>query len=58
MNAYIWRTDENLVHHIRAESIADVRERIAASRGDEIARQAVIKSLDSSRSDRSNCAAA
>ena len=58
MNAYFWRTTENLVHHMRAESIADVRERIAASRGDEVARQAVIKSVDTTQSDRSDCAAA
>ena len=58
MNAFIWRTGGNLVHHIRAESVADVRERIAATRGDEIAQQAVITSLETARTNTSNCAAA
>ena len=58
MNAYIWRTGESLIHHIRAESVSDVRERIAASHGDEVARQAVIKSLEAARASTSSCAAA
>jgi len=58
MNAFIWRTGENLVHHIRAESVADVRERIAASHGDEAARHAVIRSVETARTNTSNCAAA
>jgi hypothetical protein len=45
VNAYLWHVDDNLRHHLRAESIADVRERIAATHGDAIARQAVIKPL-------------
>jgi hypothetical protein len=49
MNAYFWRTDDNLVHHIRAESVADVRERIAATHGDGVARRAIITSLDAPR---------
>jgi hypothetical protein len=58
MNAFLWRTDENLVHHMRAESVADVRERIAASHGDEVARRAVIKPLEAPRSNKSGSAAA
>ena len=49
MNAYFWRTDENLVHHMRGESVADVRERIAATHGDAVARQAIITSVDTAR---------
>ena len=45
MNAYFWRTDDSLVHHMRGESVADVRARIAATHGDEVARRAVITSL-------------
>jgi hypothetical protein len=45
MNAYFWRTDENLVHHMRGESVADVRARIAATHGDDAARRAIITSL-------------
>jgi hypothetical protein len=58
VNAYLWRTGETMVHHIRAESIADVRERIAATHGDEIARRAVIKSLQTARPEKSESAAA
>ena len=58
MNAYFWRTDENVVHHMRAESVADVRERIAAIHGDDAARRALITSLDAPRSDQSSPAAA
>lgn len=58
MNAYFWRTDENIVHHARGESVADVRERIAATHGDEIARRAIIKSLDTPRTAKSDSAAA
>jgi hypothetical protein len=42
MNSFFWRTGENIVHHIRAESVAEVRDRIAAIHGDEIARRAII----------------
>jgi len=45
MNGYFWRTDDSLVHHMRGESVADVRARIAATHGDEVARRAVITSL-------------
>jgi hypothetical protein len=49
MNAYFWRTGDNLVHHMRAESVADVRDRIAAIHGDEIARQAIVTSVKTVR---------
>ena len=49
MNAYFWRTDENIVHHMRGESVADVRERIAATHGDAVARRAIITSVDTVR---------
>jgi hypothetical protein len=58
MNAFFWRIDENIVHHLRAESVGDVRERIAATHGDETAQRAVIRSLDKPRTDTSDCAAA
>jgi hypothetical protein len=62
MNAYFWRSDENIVHHVRGESVADVRERIAATHGDAVARRAVITSLapraDKSRPAESKSAAA
>ena len=45
MNGYFWRTDDSLVHHMRGESVADVRARIAATHGDDVARRAVITSL-------------
>jgi hypothetical protein len=53
MDAYFWRTNENIVHHVRGESVADVRERIAATRGEAIARRAVITSLHARRADKS-----
>ena len=46
MNAYLWHVDEDLRHHLRAENIAEARERIAAMHGDETARRAVIRSLE------------
>ena len=60
MNAYLWHVGEHkdLRHHLRAESLDEARERIAASRGDEIAQRAVIKSLLTHRSDRFDCVAA
>jgi hypothetical protein len=45
MNAYFWRTDDSLVHHMRGESVADVRARIAAIHGEDVARRAIITSL-------------
>ena len=56
MNAYFWRTDENIVHHMRGESVADVRERIAATHGEAVARRAVITSLETPRADASRSA--
>ena len=56
MNAYFWRTDENIVHHMRGESVADVRERIAATHGEAVARRAVITSLEAPRADTSKSA--
>jgi len=53
MNAYFWRSDENIVHHMRGESVADVRERIAVTHGDAVARRAVITSLETPRADKS-----
>jgi len=53
MDAYFWRTNENIVHHMRGESVADVRERIAATHGDAMARRAIITSLHSPRADKS-----
>jgi hypothetical protein len=57
MNAYLWYVDEHedVRHHLRAGSIDEARERIAVTRGDETARRAVIKSL---QTDKSECAAA
>ena len=58
MNAYLWHVDGNVRHHLRADTVAEVRERIAATHGDEIARRAVIRSLEISRTDKSQSAAA
>ncbi len=58
MNAYLWHVDGNVRHHVRADTVAEVRERIAATHGDEIARRAVIRSLEISRTDKSQSAAA
>jgi hypothetical protein len=58
MNAYFWRTGENVVHHMRADSAANVRERIAAIHGDEVARRAIITSINRPRIDESTTAAA
>jgi hypothetical protein len=58
VNAYLWHVDDNVRHHLRAGSIDEARERIAVRHGDEIARRAVIKSLKTARTDRSESAAA
>ena len=58
MNAYLWHVDGNLRHHLRAETVDEARERIAATHGDETARRAVIRSLESSRTKTPECAAA
>jgi RPA family protein len=58
MNAYLWHVDGNLRHHLRAETVAQARERIAATFGDETAQRAVIRPLDMDRATKSESAAA
>jgi hypothetical protein len=58
MNAYLWHVDGNLRHHLRAETVAEARERIAATHGEEIARRAVIRSLETSGATKLESAAA
>ena len=60
MNAYLWYVKEHgdVRHHLRAESPDEARERIAATRGEEIARRAVIKPLPTDRANRPDSAAA
>ena len=58
MNAYIWHVDGNLRHHLRAETVNEARERIAATHGDETAQHAVIRPLKTSRTDKPESAAA
>lgn len=60
MTAYLWHVSGNLRHHLRAETVAEARERIAATHGDETARRAVIHALKTTRSQaaESICAAA
>ena len=58
MNAYLWHVDGNLRHHLRAETVDEARERIAATHGDETARRAVIRSLETSHTKTLECAAA
>ena len=58
MNAYLWHADGNLRHHLRADSVDEARERIAATHGDETARRAVIRSLITSSTKKLECAAA
>jgi hypothetical protein len=58
MTAYLWHVDGNLRHHLRAETVAEARERIAATHGEETARRAVIRSLETSRTNTSESAAA
>jgi hypothetical protein len=47
VNAFLWYVEEHrdVRHHLRAASPDEARERIAATRGEEIARRAVIKRL-------------
>jgi hypothetical protein len=47
VNAYLWyiKEHDDVRHHLRAASPDEARERIAATRGEEIARRAVIKPL-------------
>ena len=58
MNAYLWHADGNVRHHLRAESLDEARERIAATHGDDVAQRAVIRSLETHDSDKSQSAAA
>jgi len=55
--AYLWHIDGNLRHHLRAKSVDEARERIAATHGDDVARRAVILSLETPRANRSESAA-
>jgi hypothetical protein len=58
MNAYLWHVDPNVRHHLRAETVAEARERIAATHGDETARRAVIRSFETTRATKPQSAAA
>jgi hypothetical protein len=58
VNAYLWHVDQNVRHHLRAASLDEARERIAATHGDEVARLAVIKSHKTPRAAKSESAAA
>jgi len=58
MNAYLWHIDGNVRHHLRAKTVAEARERIAATHGDETARRAVIRPLEISRTSTPQSAAA
>jgi hypothetical protein len=58
MNAYLWHVEGNVRHHLRAETVTEARERIAATFGDETARRAVIRPLETSRTNNSESAAA
>jgi hypothetical protein len=58
MNAYLWHVDENLRHHMRAATVAEARERIAVTHGEETARRAVIRSLETDKAYKSESAAA
>ena len=57
MNAYLWHTGD-IRHYVRAETLADARERIAATHGDETARRAVIRPPETSRTSKAESAAA
>jgi RPA family protein len=58
MNAYLWHVDGNVRHHLRAETLAEARERIAATFGDETAQRAIIRPLAMTRATKSESAAA
>ena len=58
MNAFLWHVDGNLRHHLRAETVAEARERIAATHGEETARRAVIRFLETPRANKCESAAA
>jgi hypothetical protein len=57
VNAYLWHTGD-IRHYLRAETLADARERIAATHGDETARRAVIRPLETARTSKADSAAA
>ena len=58
MNAYLWHANGDIRHHLRATTIAEARERIAATHGDETARRAVIRPLRTPPADKTGSAAA
>jgi hypothetical protein len=58
MTAYLWHVDGNVRHHLRAETVAEARERIAATHGEETAQRAVILSLESAIANKPESAAA
>ena len=58
MNAYLWHVDGNVRHHLRAETVAEARERIAATHGEETAQRAVIRSLETAVAKQRESAAA
>jgi RPA family protein len=58
MNAYLWHVDGNVRHHLRAETVAEARERIAATHGEETAQRAVIRSLETAAPNKPESAAA
>lgn len=58
MNAYLWHTNEDMRHFLRAETLAQARERIAATHGEETARRAVIRSVEKAHANKSESAAA
>ena len=57
MNAYLWHTNEDMRHFVRAETVAEARERIAATHGEETARRAVIRSVGKAHANTQSAAA-
>jgi hypothetical protein len=58
VNAFLWHVEENVLHHIRAGSVDEARERIAVTHGQDVARRAVIKSLETTARGMSESSAA
>ena len=58
VQAYLWQTDRTIRHHLKAESRAEARDRIARTYGAEIARRAVIKRLALRTQERASAPAA
>jgi len=58
VKAYLWHVDGDIRHHLRAESVEEARERIAATHGDDVARRAVIRYLETAHGGKSQTAAA